>query len=69
MPEVSRPKVKLLGFTALVFSALYALIVLFAVTFLFVALPIISLVCVLVTSQKQTLHNIIAKTSVYQVIH
>ena len=40
MTDTARPKAKLAGFTLRVFSSLYDLIVLFAVTFLFVGLPI-----------------------------
>ena len=40
MTEVARPKGTLPGFTLRVFSSLYDLIMLFAVTFIFVALPI-----------------------------
>ena len=40
MSEVSRPKAKLAGFSTRIYSSLYDLIVLFGITFLFVALPI-----------------------------
>jgi len=36
--------------------------------FLSSTLPALSLICVLITPQKQTLHDLIARTSVYQVI-
>ena len=57
--QTVRPKAKVAGFSLRVYSSLYDLIILFAVTFLFVALPVTMIETTLESSVEKWIQNLL----------
>ena len=57
--QTTRPKAKVAGFSLRVYSSLYDLIILFAVTFLFVALPVTMIETTLESSVEKWVQNLL----------
>ncbi|MDX8387741.1 MAG: RDD family protein [Ghiorsea sp.] len=65
MSETNRPKASLAGFTMRIFSSLYDLIVVFAITFIFVGLPISGIEYAIGSTPEKWVQNLLFFTVVY----